>query len=257
MDRELQEKLTRRRFAAGTLQAVLLSSLFHQSARADALAGTLKWSVRPWLRRLEEASAALSSGGLAPRAWQQEVEDTLGQVHMPDFLRSLDYERLAVGARFPSAGEGMQRLYFLEEGGRLQALAFRPFLFTLRRGAAVVPHGHHNMATMHLVLGGRARVRHFDRLESTATHMLIRPASDVEGGPGVVTSISDEHENIHWFEALSDRVLMFNIGVYQVRPGPYGERDYVDPLGGVAVGGGVLRAARLARVDAYAKYGHA
>jgi hypothetical protein len=249
-------ELTRRSFGAATLEALLLACLFQRSARADALGGTLKWSLRPWLRRLDETSAALSSGGVAPRAWQQEVEEILGRVDLADFFRSLDFDRLAAAARFPSEGEGMQRLYFLEEGGRLQPLTFRPFLFTLKRGTAVVPHGHHNMATRHMVLDGRARVRHFDRLETTATDMLIRPISDAVEGPGQVTSISDEHQNIHWFEALSDRVFMFNIGVYQVRPGPFGERDYVDPLGGVVLGDGSVRAARLGRSDAYAKYGH-
>ena len=70
-----------------------------------------------------------------------------------------------------------------------------------------------------------------------------------------MSSISDAHHNIHWFDALSDRVFMFNVGVYQVAPGPWGERDYIDPLGGVAVGAGVIRAARLGRAEAYAKYG--
>jgi hypothetical protein len=249
-------RLTRRSFSVATLEALLMACLFQRSARADALGGTLKWSLRPWLHQLDEASAALSSGGIAPRTWQREVENTLARVELADFLRSLDFARLAAGARFPSEGEGMQRLYFLDEASRLQPLTFRPFLFTLRRGTAVVPHGHHNMATMHMVLDGRARVRHFDRLETTATDMLIRPVSDAEGGPGEVTSISDEHQNIHWFEALSDRVLMFNIGVYQVRPGSFGERDYIDPLGGVPLGDGSVRAARLGRSDAYAKYGH-
>jgi len=247
--------LTRRSFNTATLQAALLACLVQNSARADALEGSLKWSVRPWLRRLEDACAALSSGSVAPRQWQREVEDILGTVQVADLLRALDFDRLAAAARFPAEGEGMQRLYFLDESGRLQALSFRPFLFTLQRGTAVVPHGHHNMATMHMVLAGRARVRHFDRLETTATHMLIRPASDVDAGPGTVTSISDEHQNIHWFDALSDRVFMFNLGVYQVRPGPFGERDYVDPLGGARLGDGSIRAARLGRSEAYARYG--
>lgn len=248
--------LTRRSFTAGTLKVLLLAGAVQQAARADALEGTLKWSARPWLRRLDEASAALASGSIQARTWQHEVEDTLRQLELKDFLLSLDFERLAAHARFPPEGEGMQRLYFLEEGGRLQVLRFRPFLFTLKRGTAVVPHGHHNMATMHMVLGGRARVRHFDRLETTGTHMLIRPANDLEAGPGDVSSISDEHQNIHWFDALSERVFMFNIGVYRLRPGPFGERDYVDPLGGVALGGGLIRAERLGRSQAYAKYGH-
>lgn len=249
-------QLTRRSFSAQALHSLLMACLLQHSARAGALRGTLQWSSRPWLRRLEDASASLVSGRTGAPAWQREVEEALGAPDLADLLRSLDFEGLAAGARFPSEGEGMERLYFLDDAGKLQALTFRPFLFTLRRGTAVVPHGHHNMATMHMVLAGRARVRHFDKLETSTTHMLIRQRSDVEAGPGAVSTISDEHQNIHWFEALSDRVFMFNIGVYQLRPGPFGERDYVDPLGGASVGDGSIRAPRLQRSEAYAKYGH-
>ncbi len=234
-----------------------MACIFQHSARAGALQGAVKGSMQAWLQRLDDVSRSLSAGTLAPRGWQREVEDILGKVELADFLRSLDFDRLAQSSQFPAEGEGMQRLYFEEEDGRLRPLAFRPFLFTLRRGTAVVPHGHHNMATMHMVLGGRARVRHFDRLDTTPTDMLIRPASDVAAGPGEVTSISDEHQNIHWFDALTERVYMFNIAVYQLRPGPFGERDYIDPLGGKALGDGSVRAPRLARAQAYAKYGHA
>src|SRR5262245_45548879 len=127
-------ELSRRSFAAAGLQSLLLASLFQHSARADALSGSLKWSVRPWLRRLDEISSAMSSGVITPLAWQKEIEAVLGQVEMADFLRSLDFERLAAGARFPAAGEGMERLYFLDESARLQPLAFRPYLFTLQKG---------------------------------------------------------------------------------------------------------------------------
>jgi len=64
---------TRRAFGIASLQALLAASLLRQSARANALTGTLKWSVRPWLRRLDEVSAALSAGSIAPRAWQREI----------------------------------------------------------------------------------------------------------------------------------------------------------------------------------------
>ena len=109
-----------------------------------------------------------------------------------------------------------------------------------------------------MMLSGQARVMHFDRLETADTHMLIRATSDVVAGPGDVSSVSDEKDNIHWFQALSGQVFMFNIGVYQVNAGAaFGERDYVDPLGGAPVGGGALLAPRMARAAAYAKYGRA
>lgn len=248
-----------RRAAAGSgLKLLLLAGLWRYAAAAHAVQGSLKWSLRPWLVQLDEASAALASGAMTGSAWQDEVARVLGRVEPADFLKSIDFEALAARASFPARGEGMERLYFPDEQGKLQPLRFRPYLFTLRKDTAVVPHGHHNMATLHMTLAGQARVRHFDRLESTGSHMLIRPSSDVVAGPGNVTSVSDERHNIHWFQALSEQVFMFNVGVYQVAPQqPFGERDYVDPLGGVEVGGGAIRAPRLDRVAAYAKYGHA
>lgn len=248
----------RRSLALGGLQWLLAGSLLQHASRADALTGALRGSSLPWLRQLDRVSAALATGDVAPRAWQEEVEQLLGRLDMRDLLRAIDFPRLATNAKFPSQGEGMERLYSLDEDGRLQPLAFRPFLFTLRRGAAVVPHGHHNMATLHLVLEGEARVRHFDRLGSTATHMDLRLVGDATARPGQVSSVSDERHNVHWFESLSERVFMFNVGVYQVRPGaPFGERDYVDPLAGTPLGDGVVRAPRLDRAAAYAKYGRA
>jgi hypothetical protein len=111
---------------------------------------------------------------------------------------------------------------------------------------------------MHFMLAGKARVRHFDRVESTDTHMLIRATSDAVAGPGDVSSISDDRNNIHWFQGLTEYVFMFNIGVYQINSSaPFGERDYVDPLGAEPAANGTLRAARMGRSEAYAKYGRA
>ena len=246
----------RRSFGVAALRLLLGASLLQHAAAATALTGSVKWSARPWLQRLDEASSAVAAGSVRPTQWQDEVTAVLGGIDLPDLLRSLDFDALARGASFPLQGEGMQRLYFPDADGKLQPLRFRPYLFTLRRDTAVVPHGHHNMTTMHMVLAGRARVRHFDRLADSDTHMLLRPASDVEAGPGVVTTISDDRHNVHWMQSLSDQVFMFNIGVYQLKPDqPFGERDYVDPLAGVTVADGSLRAPRLERAAAYAKYG--
>jgi hypothetical protein len=246
----------RRALCGSGLQLLLGLGLLRQASRAHALSGSLKWVARPWLTRLDEASGALSAGTLAPRARQSEVESVLGRLDLPDLLRSLDFEQLAAAAKFPAQGEGMERLYFPGEDGRLQFLRFRPYLFTLRKDVAVVPHGHHNMATLHMVLAGQARVRHYDRLEATDTHMLIRAASDEVARPGHVSSVSDEHHNIHWFQGLTEQVFMFNIGVSEIQSGaPSGDRDYVDPANGAMAGDGAMRVPRLTRAAAYARYG--
>jgi hypothetical protein len=240
------------------MAALLGAQLVATLARAQAVNGNLRYLLRPWLIGLEEASAALATGAVTPAQWQGEIHRLLSRVDLADLLRAIDFEKLAAQARFPDQAEGLTRLYFPDADGRIHPLHFRPFLFALKKDVAVVPHGHHNMATMHMVLQGRAHVRHFDRVADDATHMVIRPATDAVVEPGHVSSVSDEQHNIHWFRALTQPVFMFNIGVYQVNAGqPFGERDYVDAGNGTPVGNGLLRAARLDRQAAYARYGRA
>jgi len=248
--------LNRRDLGGRAVRSALTLFLFQLTSRADAVGGSLKSSLRPWLSKLEGACAAVGSGQMTPVDWQREVEFTLGGVDLPDFLKAIDYEALASRAQFPVKGEGLTRLYFLDDDGRAQALHFSAYLFAMRKDASVVPHGHHNMVTMHMMLSGRAHARHFDRLHDSVSHLIIRPSSDSIIGPGQVTTISDDRDNIHWFRALTQPVFMFNIGVYRVDAKlRSGDRDYVDPLGGSPLGNGLIRAPRLDRESAYAKYG--
>lgn len=250
--------LSRRALGSNGLRLLLALSLVQYVGRAGAVSGSLKSGMRPWLSALEEICTAVGSARIAPAQWQREVEFVLGQVELPDFLKAIDFDALASRATFPATGEGLTRMYFLDDDGRAQPLHFSAYLFALRKDVSVVPHGHHNMVTMHMMLSGKAHARHFDRVHESAGHMVIRPTSDSIIGPGEVTTISDERDNIHWFRALTQPVFMFNIGVYRVDKAlPSGDRDYVDPLGGVQLGNGLIRAARMDRRAAYAKYGRA
>jgi len=250
------DQVTRRAFSTHSLRLLLAFCLVQQASRAGAVGGSLKSGVRSWLAQLEEACASVSSARMAPRQWQHEMETLLGRVDMRDFLAAIDFETLAARATFPSAGEGLTRMSFPDDDGRAQPFHFSAFLFALGKDVAVVPHGHHNMVTLHMMLSGRAHARHFDRVHENSTHMIIRPTSDTVIEPGQVTTISDDHDNIHWFQALTQPVFMFNVGVSRVNPSlPSGDRDYVDPIGGAPVGDGLIRAARMDRKAAYAKYG--
>lgn len=248
----------RRTFLRGVLGSALMVALVQRLAHAQAARGSLKSFLWPWAAGLEEVCAAVSSGRTTPLQWQADIEAMLGRVDRADLLKAIDFEALAARARFPDQGEGLTRLPFLDADGRAQPLSFSAYLFALKKDVAVVPHGHHNMVTLHMMLAGRAHARHFDRVHDSASHLVIRPASDAVIVPGHVSTVSDDRDNIHWFQALTQPVFMFNIGVYRVDPDkPSGDRDYVDPLRGDRLAGGLLRAPRLDRKAAYAAYGRA
>jgi len=74
------------------------------------------------------------------------------------------------------------------------------------------------MVSMHMILEGRARVRQFDRVSKEPDYVTIRLTKDQIEKPGDLSMISDQRDNVHWRAAESDRVLMFNIQVWDLDP---------------------------------------
>ncbi|MGH9823692.1 MAG: hypothetical protein ACREDR_10645 [Blastocatellia bacterium] len=134
-------------------------------------------------------------------------------------------------------------------------LGFDSFFYAMKKGVDIVPHGHKNMTTMHMVLAGEAQALHFDKIGEDADYIMIKPVSDVLARPGDASTVSDESTNVHWFKTQSERVFMFNIGVYAIdsKQGFTG-REYLDPMHGEKESNGVIRAKRLNQDQAYKRY---
>lgn len=121
----------------------------------------------------------------------------------------------------------------------------------------MVPHGHDNMATAFLILKGDFRGRLFDRLEDPDNdHMIIKPTVDRKFALGEASTISDEKDNVHWFQAETEGSYIFNIHVMNVTPDfprPTG-RVYVDP-NGEELSDGRIRARKVGSDEIYKLYG--
>ena len=64
------------------------------------------------------------------------------------------------------------------------------------------------MATSFLVLKGKFEGKHYDRVEDTDSHMIIRPTIDREFGVGECSTISEHKDNVHWFKATTDEAFI-------------------------------------------------
>jgi hypothetical protein len=124
-------------------------------------------------------------------------------------------------------------------------------------GAAVVPHGHHNMVSMHLLLDGAVRVTQYDRLRDEAEHLLLRPRPDRLCWPGDTTAISLDRQNVHWFRPVVDSFALI-VAAYDLDPNAEpARREFVDPLAGTPQADGSLRVPRLTAEAAFQRYGRA
>jgi len=231
------------------------AALLYALGSRRALAEPLQGAVFEGLRAMNELALALRRGELSPTAWQDEMARLVATLDVAEASLALDLERLAATPSLPDDRARVRELSFPALDQALREAGLRPRLFALGQGRAIVPHGHHGMVSMHWILRGTLHGRHFDRLERTPTHVLMRPTLDAVLGPGAATSISDDRDNIHWFVAVEGPALTLDVIVSHLQPqGPHG-RFYVDPRAAEDLGQGRLRAPILTPQQARRRYG--
>jgi len=188
--------------------------------------------------------------------WQTKVEELMTQVELPELLKLIDFERLTANVKYVDNGARRLGFKFQQIEGVPQKLVYGKQIFALKKGRSVVPHGHNNMATAFLILGGKLHGRHYDRIEDESDHLIIKPTLDRHYKPGEPSTVSDYKNNIHWFKAVTEPAFILNIHVLNLEPdwpAPTG-RVYVDPAG-EQLSEGLVRARRIGYREAHELYG--
>lgn len=253
---KLMEKISRRDFTRNMLGAVFSMTLVGSLCEAQALTGSVKPLAHKWLFEMEHISKSLRTGKIKPVEWQNQLESVLNEMDLAELLKAIDYDRLAKSTKLYEDHETAEDVSFSKIEGLPDELSFAPYFYGMKKGVSIVPHGHQNMATMHMVLHGEAHGWHYDRLADEPHHLIIKPTNDNLLKPGDASTISDQRDNIHWFKALTEPVFMFNIGIYGLNPkAPTTGRDYIDPQQGENLKDGSIRVPLITAEKAYKIYG--
>jgi hypothetical protein len=246
---------SRRQLGQQTLGALLTYSLLETLFSRDAFGDEVKLTAARWLKDLNDLSQDVKGKKLKQLDWQAKVDELLAKVDLPEALKFIDFDKLTANLKFPEQGELSLRAKLPQVEGLPTSLVFGHQLFALTKDRSVVPHGHNNMATAFLILGGTFQGRHYDRLEDQKEHFIIRPTIDRSFGVGEHSTVSDHKDNIHWFTATSDKAFIFNIHVMNVDPVKKNTgRVYLDP-NGEKISDGRIRAKRLSSGEVYKLYG--
>jgi hypothetical protein len=237
---------TRRDFARNALQSLTTLVLIEGLWSRRLLGADVRPIVDEWFHELETISEDVHEHRTKDVEFQKSLERLYRRVNLEALLKTLDFDKLAAGATFPAKGAKSLPVDFSHVNGLPMQQAFGRQIFAMGKGHSVVPHGHDNMATGFLVLKGKFRGRHYDRVEDHADHYIIRPTIDRGFKPGEFSTISDHKDNVHWFTAESEVGFLFNVHVVETnpentkRPG----RIYVDPLG-EKLSGGLIKAPKM------------
>lgn len=244
---------SRRSFHQQALGSLLTWSLLETLFSGNAFAEEVKPIAAKWLAELDAMSRDLKGKKLNPIEWQEHVEKLFGNVDLQELLRFIDFEKLSTGIKPDQRGEQSLKAVLPQVEGLPTELVFGHQVFALNKDRSVVPHGHDNMATAFLILKGEFRGRHYDRLEDDSKFMVIQPTIDRTFGPGSFSTLSDQKDNVHWFQATSEDAFIFNIHVMSVVPGRTG-RVYIDP-NGEKLSGDRIKARKIKHDEASALYG--
>lgn len=226
--------LSRREFGKGALSA-LASFSFLQTLVTACSSGSVEVAgnadrivlskaapiVRHWAIELDGYSRDLKSASIEPRVWQEHTERLFGAIELPELLAFIDFEVLKNRLRFPDRGVGTQIVSFPPLSGLPESTVFVKKIFGMKKGRAIVPHGHSNMASAHLILSGEFSLRQYEKLEDRGKTLLIRPTVERNARTGESSSISDDKDNVHWFIANSDQAYTFDVIVLDLNGKEY------------------------------------
>lgn len=244
--------LTRRELSAGLIAALATFGLVATLRPRRALAAPLRAPIEGWLSELAALAGDLRGRRLTDLEFEAQIAALLRRVDLAELAAAIDLEALTRDVTPPERGAAGLDLGALVPAG----VGLRTRLFVCQRGRSIVPHGHVNLCTGALVLRGRWRGRHYDRVETRGEFHTLRPTSDRELAPGEVSTVSDHENNVHWFEATSEVAFLFNAHVAGYDPRLRGSpgRIYLDPAGPPR-GDGLIDAPTMSHADCLAKYG--
>lgn len=250
------ESISRRDFTKSILGTIFSVSLVNSLCEAQSLKGSVKPIVHKWVFEMEQISKDLRANKIKQTEWQDSIESLLNQVDFSDLLKAIDYNRLAKSTKLFTDHETAEDVSFANIKELPDELSFAPYFYAMKKGVSVVPHGHQNMVTMHMILKGEAHNWHYDRISDDPKFLIIKPTKDRLLKSGDVSTISSERDNIHWFKALTEPVFMFNIGIYNLEEKVKTTgRDYIDPHRGEKLKDDLIKAPRITAKEAYKIYG--
>jgi len=222
---------------------------------SHAIASVLSNEARLWSGEINDISADLRKQKLSVTEWQDRVERVFANVDLSELLTRMDFCRLQRTFDMPDKGANWMNLDFRRAAGMPENFSYTTRLFGMRQGRSIVPHGHHNLVSGHLVIKGDLHVRNFERVRDESDSLVIRPTVDKTITVRDYSTQSSNRNNVHWFTALSETAFTFDVIVPDLDPAHPCGMDFIDPLHGEKLGDGTLRARRLQPDDARRVYG--
>jgi hypothetical protein len=247
--------MDRRAFSKELLTSVTSFALIDTLLSSNAVASAAKPITNHWAMRLNAYCADLRKQSLTVTEWQTNVETLFDEIPLKDLLKFIDFTNLSKGFEFPDLGVNTRPVKFPKLEGLPEKTVFLKKLFGMKKDRAIIPHGHVNMASAHLIIKGEMHLRHYEKIRQEEQTLLIKPSIDKIAKVGENSSISDEKDNVHWFIANTDTAFTFDVIMLDLKAKPYDIYN-LDMYKKQKLSNGTLRVPILDVETALKKYGN-
>lgn len=211
----------RRDFTKSILSTVTSYALIDSLFTTNAFASAIKPIADKWAISLNEYCADLRKQAISPAEWQLKVESLYQKIELEEILKFIDFEHLIEGFEYPDLGVRTKQVKFPKLEGLPENTVFLKKIFGMKKDRAIIPHGHSNMASAHLILKGEMHLRHYEKIRQDEQHLIIKPTIDKIAKVGENSSISDEKDNVHWFIANSETAFTFDVLMLDLKEKEY------------------------------------
>jgi hypothetical protein len=203
--------MNRRDFTKGMLASVVSFALMDSLFTFNAIGKSIKPITDHWAVKLNEYCSDLKTASISVDQWQSQVEELFAQVELKEILTDINFNNLIKGFEYPDLGVSTKPVVFPKLDGLPDKTVFVKKIFGMKKDRAIIPHGHSNMASAHLILNGEMHLRHYEKIEQDGENLIIKPSIDRIVKVGESSSISDEKDNVHWFIANTETAFTFDV----------------------------------------------
>lgn len=247
-------QISRRDFSKQMLGTVLTFSLFEilfsgcSSSKTEIVASgkvVISPNVEPilkhWAIELSEVCNDLKTKKISQTIWQEQIGKLFSRIEMKELLTFINFEKLTEQFEYPDLGVNTKNVKFPKLEDLPENVVFTKKIFGMKKGRAIIPHGHRNMASSHLILQGDCSLRPYEKIEEEKEHLIIKPTIDKLSKVGDYSSISDEKDNVHWFIAETEKAFTFDVIMLDLNDKNY-EIHNLDIAKAEEISGNLLRA---------------
>lgn len=246
--------MDRRTFSNRLFQTTLSFGLLETLFTYEAFEASIRPITKHWAIQLNEYCQDLRKNTITPTEWQVQIEDLYKRIALEEILQFVDVEQLMERMELPDLGVNAKQIPFPKLDGLPARTAFVKKVFGMKKDRAIIPHGHSNMSSAHLILKGKMHLRQYEKIAQDEKYMIIQPTVDQIIEKGGASSISDELNNVHWFIAESESAFTFDVIMLDLNEASYDIQN-LDIFEQESIGNDQLRVPKLDVQTALKKYG--